>query len=42
MLSALYEYMRRFPETGRDNMNRPYPPLWSALTGQSTPEGGAS
>lgn len=31
MLDALYAYMRQFPETGRDNMNRSYPPLWSAL-----------
>jgi 2-hydroxy-3-oxopropionate reductase len=45
MLEALYAYMSRFPETARDNMNRPYPPLWSALTGGAappTPEGGAS
>ena len=42
MLDALYAYMSRFPETARDNMNRPYPPLWSALTNRPTPEGGAS
>ena len=33
MLDALYAYMSRFPVTMRDNMDRPYPPLWSALTG---------
>lgn len=43
MLDALYSYMQQFPETHRDNMNRPYPPLWSALSGRITPEeGGAS
>lgn len=42
MLDALYAYMSRFEETARDNMNRPYPPLWSALTGSTTPKGGAS
>ncbi|TVQ23012.1 MAG: NAD(P)-dependent oxidoreductase [Spirochaetaceae bacterium] len=39
MLDALHAYMSQFPETARDNMNRPYPPLWSALTGASEPEG---
>lgn len=37
MLEALYSYMRQFPETRRDNMERPYPPLWSALTGRENP-----
>jgi 3-hydroxyisobutyrate dehydrogenase-like beta-hydroxyacid dehydrogenase len=31
MLRALNSWMHRFPETGRDNMNRPFPPLWSSL-----------
>lgn len=32
MLDALYEFQKERPPTGIDNMNRPYPPLWSALT----------
>lgn len=33
ILTALSTFMSQFPATGRDNMNRPYPPLWSALFG---------
>jgi 3-hydroxyisobutyrate dehydrogenase-like beta-hydroxyacid dehydrogenase len=33
MLRALYDWMKKFPETGRDNMGRPFPPLWSSLVG---------
>ncbi len=33
ILTALSAFMSQFPATGRDNMNRPYPPLWSALSG---------
>ncbi len=33
ILAALSTFMSQFPATGRDNMNRPYPPLWSALLG---------
>jgi len=35
MLKALNSFMRHYPETARDNMDRPYPPLWSALSGGS-------
>lgn len=31
MLEALSSFMKQFPARARDNMNRPYPPLWSAL-----------
>jgi 3-hydroxyisobutyrate dehydrogenase-like beta-hydroxyacid dehydrogenase len=31
MLRSLNEWMHRFAETGRDNMGRPFPPLWSSL-----------
>jgi 3-hydroxyisobutyrate dehydrogenase-like beta-hydroxyacid dehydrogenase len=31
MLRSLYDWMHRFPETARDNMNRPFPPFWSSL-----------
>lgn len=34
ILEALYEWGAQFPDTGRDNMNRPYPPYWSSLTEQ--------
>ena len=37
ILTNLYAFMKRYPDVGRDNMNRPYPPLWSALTGASEP-----
>ena len=33
ILNALSSFMSQFPATGRDNMDRPYPPLWSAITG---------
>lgn len=42
MLEALNSYMKKFPEDARDNMGRPFPPLWSALTEKSsedTPDG---
>ncbi len=38
MLRALHTFMKAFPESERDNMGRPYPPLYSALTGLRTPE----
>jgi 3-hydroxyisobutyrate dehydrogenase-like beta-hydroxyacid dehydrogenase len=31
LLRALSAWLHRFPETGRDNMGRPYPPYWSSL-----------
>ncbi|TVR52463.1 MAG: NAD(P)-dependent oxidoreductase [Spirochaetaceae bacterium] len=37
ILTNLHAFMKRYPDVGRDNMNRPYPPLWSALTGASKP-----
>ena len=39
MLTALHDFMKQFPSTHRDNMGRPYPPLWSALAvgGEAAP-----
>ncbi len=31
VLKALHEFTETLPKTARDNMNRPYAPLWSAL-----------
>lgn len=36
MLEALNTYMKKFSEDARDNMGRPFPPLWSALTEDSS------
>lgn len=33
ILRALNDYLSPHPATGRDNMGRPFPPLWSRLTG---------
>lgn len=32
ILKNLYEWMRQFPESARDNMGRPFSPLWKSLT----------
>ncbi|TFH05873.1 MAG: NAD(P)-dependent oxidoreductase [Spirochaetales bacterium] len=37
ILRAVKSYLSRYPETHIDNINRPYPPIWSALTGGSEP-----
>lgn len=34
ILRGLSEYLKQYPESGRDNMNRPYAPFWSALLGK--------
>lgn len=34
LLRGLNGYLKHYPESGRDNMNRPYAPFWSALLGK--------
>jgi 3-hydroxyisobutyrate dehydrogenase-like beta-hydroxyacid dehydrogenase len=42
MLDGLSRFLSERAETRRDNMNRPYPPFWSALTaGPETSQGSA-
>lgn len=40
ILRALNDYLSPHPATGRDNMGRPFPPLWSRLT-DTQGDGGA-
>lgn len=39
ILRALKDYLSPHPATGRDNMGRPFPPLWSRLTDTQEPDG---